>query len=248
MNPFTFKNEDEEFKSLSINDAVSPTQCCCCICNMTNDATKDLSCCCAVQIKLGITIIGLLTILIAAIRITAQFLLMLNDQVAWWYCLVNLLLLIPQYNAAAFFVKWFAKDDIINRGNLGCSCILVVVSATLMAAWVTIYFTRIHEGDTVHYGSVSAEENPILYAKKNYILQELAWAVIIITSYSYFVCVSGRYANALKIERSKTEKNEMRKEKESKRRAEEDLDKATRDPNYKMMRYWLPDKNKADRE
>jgi hypothetical protein len=173
---------------------------------MTNDATKGLSCCCAIQIKLGITIIGLLTILIAAIRITAQFLLMLNDEVAWWYCLVNLLLLIPQYNAASFFVVWFAEDNIITRGNLGCSCILVVVSASLMAAWVTIYFTRIHEGDIVHYGSGNTEEDPVLYTKKNYIFQELAWAVIIITSYSYFVCVSGRYANALKIEMSKTEK------------------------------------------
>merc|ERR1739838_995352 len=75
---------------------------CCCICNCATKATEGVTCCCVVPIKCGITTIGVFTIFLAAIGISAQFFLMLNDQVKWWYCLVNILLLIPQYIAASF--------------------------------------------------------------------------------------------------------------------------------------------------
>merc|ERR1712146_310312 len=125
------------------------TQCCCCICNCQTKATEGITCCCVVPIKCGVTIIGLFAVFLAAISISAQFFLMLNDQVKWWYCLVNLVLLVLTYIAAAYFIVWFGKDSVATRGNLACSCIMVIVSASLLAAWAIVYFVWIHEGDTV---------------------------------------------------------------------------------------------------
>jgi hypothetical protein len=208
FNKFFPADEEEEWKSLDKDTTGEPvlSQCCCCICNCATKATEGVTCCCIVPIKCGITTIGVFTILLAAIGISAQFFLMLNDNVKWWYCLVNILLLIPQYIAASFFIVWFGKDTIASRGNLGCGCIMVVVSQALIAAWVIIYFVWIYEGDTVYYGWGTTEEGYIKYAKKYYIFRELAWAVIICTLYSYFICICGRYAAALKTEKDKAEK------------------------------------------
>jgi hypothetical protein len=86
-------------------------------------------------------VIGFSTILFTAIRISAQFYLMLSDQeVMWSYCLVNLLLLTPQYFAATYFVVWFNKETITSRGDLGRACTLVAVSSSLLAVWYLIYF------------------------------------------------------------------------------------------------------------
>merc|ERR1719327_516936 len=241
--------DDEMYRSLNSEEGEPVLQqCCCCICNCATKATEGVTCCCIVPIKCGITTIGVFTILLAAIGISAQFFLMLNDNVKWWYCLVNILLLIPQYIAASFFIVWFGKDTIASRGNLGCGCIMVVVSQALIAAWVIIYFVWIYEGDTVYYGWGTTEEGYIKYAKKYYIFRELAWAVIICTLYSYFICICGRYAAALKTEKDKAEKKEWLKQKESKRRAQEDLDKAAKDENYGDMKSFIARTDKKDRK
>jgi len=207
-----------------------------------------MTCCCLVPIKCGITIIGTVAVVLACIEISAQFFLMLNDQVKWWYCLVNILLLIPQYIAASFFIVWFGKDSIQSRGNLGCACIMVVCSQALIAAWVIIYFVWIYEGDTVYYGWGTTQEGYIKYAKKYYIFRELAWAVIICTLFSYFICISGRYATALKEPKEKDEQKRWQKEKESRKRAQEDLDKAAKDEKYGSMRKYIENVNKKDKK
>jgi hypothetical protein len=256
MNPLNQFNkmfppdEEDDWKSLDKETTGTPvlSQCCCCICNCATVATEGVTCCCVVPIKCGITTIGVFTIFLAAIGISAQFFLMLNDQVKWWYCLVNILLLIPQYIAASFFIVWFGKDSIQSRGNLGCACIMVVCSQALIAAWVIIYFVWIYEGDTVYYGWGTTQEGYIKYAKKYYIFRELAWAVIICTLFSYFICISGRYATALKTEKDKVEKKQWTKEKESKRRAQEDLDKAAKNEEYIDMKNYIDRVNKKDKK
>jgi len=183
-----------------------------------------MTCCCIVPIKCGVTTIGILTILLAAIGISAQFFLILNDRVAWWYCLVNLILLVPQYIAASFFIVWFGKDNVNNRGTLGCTCIMVVVSQALLATWAVIYFVWVYEGDTVYWGWGTTEEGYIKYQKKYFIFRELAWAVIVLVAYSYFICVVNRYSSNLRAERSDEEKADFKKKKADEVRAEQALD------------------------
>jgi hypothetical protein len=76
----------------------------------------------------------------------------LNDRVAWWYPIVNLVILIPLVLAAAFYVSWFAKDERLSRTQLTVACILTIISISLYAAWTIIYFVWIYKGNTVYYG------------------------------------------------------------------------------------------------
>jgi hypothetical protein len=250
FNKFFPADEEDEWNSLDKKKTGTPilTQCCCCICNCATKATEGVTCCCVVPIKCGITTIGVFTILLAAVGISAQFFLILNDNVKWWYCLVNLLLLLPQYIAAGFFISWFGHDTIQTRGNLSCGCIMVIVSEALIAAWVIIYFVWIYEGDTVYYGWGTTEAGYIKFAKKYYIFRELAFVVIIITLFSYFICICGRYSTALKVEKDKAEKKQWVKTKLSRQRAQDDLDKHAKNKDYINVKAELEKQNKKDRK
>jgi hypothetical protein len=227
------KDEAEDFRSLNEEEGKPVfSQCCCCICLCHNKATDGVSCCCVVPIKAGIMSIGVLTIVLAAITISTQFFLMLNDQVAWWFPLVNLFLLIPTYVAASFFVVWFGKDCVSSRGRLYCGCIMVIVSTSLVAVWAVIYFVWIYKRDTVYYGWGRDEANYLKYQKKYYIFRELLYAVIVITAYAYFLCVSLRYAALLKAERSDEEKVEYVLDQKRREAANKHLD----DKNLKFER------------
>ena len=72
--------DDENFKSLNKSTGKPVLQqCCCCICNCQTVATEGMTCCCIVPIKCGITTIGIFTLALAIIGISAQFFLILND-------------------------------------------------------------------------------------------------------------------------------------------------------------------------
>ena len=192
-----------------------------------------MTCCCCIPIKCGINTIGIFTVALAAIGISAQFFLILNDQVKWWYCLVNLVILTLDYIAAAYFFVWFGKDSVANRGNLACACIMVIVAAVLCATWALVYFIAIHDGDTVYYGWGTTEEGYVKYQKKYYIFRELAWCVIVVTCYAYFICVCGRYASALREDKTETETIAYKKMKARELEAEKALDEEAKNKGKK---------------
>jgi hypothetical protein len=185
---------------------------------------------------------------LAAISISAQFFLMLNDQVKWWYCLVNLILLVPTYIAAAYFIVWFGKDCVSSRGNLACSCIMVIVSSSLVAAWAIIYFVWIHEGDTVYYGWGTTEEGYVKFQKKYYLFRELAYAIIVVALNSYFICICNRYAKLLREERSKEENEAYKKQKSREQAAEEALDAKAKNGGVTPKKPKDKKKKKKDKE
>merc|ERR1740123_1956854 len=96
------------------------------------------------------------------------------------------------------FVLWFGKDDISNRGRLACGCILVVISTSLVAAWAIIYFVWIYKQEYVYYGWGTPESGYLKFQKKYYIFRELLTAIIILTCFSYFICVTSRYRDLLR--------------------------------------------------
>lgn len=215
----------EEFRSLNSEEGKPVfSQCCCCICLCHNKATDGIACFCCVPIKAGVTAIGVLTLILAAVQISCQFFLMLNDLVAWWFPLVNIFLLIPTYVAASFFVVWFGKDCVSSRGRLYCGCIMVIVSTSLIAVWSVIYFVWIYKKDTVYYGWGTTEEGYLKFQKKYYIFRELLFAVIVITLWSYFLCVTVRYADLLKTERSLEERVDYLNDKAYREQANTHLD------------------------
>jgi len=124
---------------------------------------------------------------------------------------------------------------------------MVIVSQSLLAAWAIIYFIWIHTGDTVYYGWGTTEEGYVKFQKKYYLFRELAWAVIVIGLFSYFICIVGRYSTALKKALTKEQKEEYKKEKDWKKKAEEALDAVNsgkKDPYAKP--HWIKKDKKKD--
>jgi len=199
------------------------SQCCCCICHCSDSLTEGATCCLVIPLKAGITFIAVLTVVLVAVQISQQFFLMLNDQVKWWYPFVNVCLYLPTYTGASFFVVWLGKDDITARGRLFCGCILVVVSTSLVAAWAVIYFVWIYKQEYVYYGWGTPESGYLKFQKKYYIFRELLYAVILLTCYSYFICVTMRYRDLLREELNDEEKAENVKAKDYRKRATEAL-------------------------
>jgi len=127
-----------------------------CVCY--NDLTEKLTCCCCCPIKFGVQFIGGLTMVLTFYYISWNFFLILNDQVAWWFPVVTITLLIPLYLASAFFVNWFIKDTLSSRSKLTASIILSLVSIFLVALWNVIYYTAIYKRDEVFIGYGVAED------------------------------------------------------------------------------------------
>jgi hypothetical protein len=215
---------DDAEKYKAKENAPIYTQCCCCICHCSDELTDDEVCCLLVPLKAGITFIAIITVVLIAVQISQQFFLMLNDQVKWWYPFVNVVLYAPTYIGASFFVVWLGRDDISNRGRLACGCILVVISTALVAAWAIIYFVWIYKQEYVYYGWGTPESGYLKFQKKYYIFRELLSAVIILTLYAYFICVTSRYADLLREERTEEDKKAYKKEQEYRQKAQTWLD------------------------
>jgi len=208
MNIGSTPNDDLEYEDVGATAVFS--NCCCCICQCSDSVTKDEVCCFFVPLKAGVVFIAILTVVLIAWQISQQFFLMLNDQVKWWYPFVNVILYIPTYTGAAIFVSWIGKDDVANRGGLFCSCILVVISTALVAAWAIIYFVWIYKQEFVYYGWGTPESGYLKFQKKYYLFRELLWAIIIICAYSYFICVTMRYRDLLRQKRQDPEAHKLR--------------------------------------
>merc|ERR1711934_1108793 len=140
------EDSDDEYSSVKQREEL--TACCCCMCVCQTDITKELTCCCC-PIKFGVQFIGGLTMVLTFYYISWNFFLILNDQVAWWFPVVTIALLIPLYIASGFFVNWFIKDTLSSRAKLTASIILSLVSIFLVALWNVVYYTAIYKRDEV---------------------------------------------------------------------------------------------------
>merc|ERR1719213_1478222 len=129
--------------------------------------------------------------------------LILNDQVAWWFPVVTITLLIPLYLASAFFVNWFIKDSLSSRGKLTASVILSLVSVFLVALWNVIYYTAIYKRDEVFIGYGVSEDKYQKFQKKYYLFKVLLESAILLALYAYFQCVIQRYKGLLRVEKPK---------------------------------------------
>merc|ERR1712176_1611274 len=157
----------------------------------------------------GIQVIGGLTILITFYYISWNFFLILNDQVAWWFPVVTIALLIPLYIASGFFVNWFIKDTLSSRGKLTAAIILSLVSIFLVALWNVIYYVAIYKRDDVFIGYGVSEDKYQKFQKKYYLFKVLLEAAILLALYGYFMCVIQTYKNLLREEKEKKEDEMM---------------------------------------
>ena len=206
------EESDDDYKSIPRKENL--TACCCCFCNCDNDKTAKLTCCCCCPIKFGVQFIGGLTMLLTFYYISWNFFLILNDQVAWWFPVVTIVLLVPLYIASGFFVNWFIKDTLGSRGKLTAAIILSLVSIFLVALWNVIYYTAIYKKEDVYIGYGVSEEKYQKFQKKYYLFKVLLDSAILLALYAYFQCVIQTYKDALRL--AKPEKMEEEKKEEKK--------------------------------
>ena len=191
-NTSLLKNEDT--KSVDSNPYVDDI-CCCCICQCSTKKTEDLSCCGCFPIKCGLVTIGGLTITLALVLFIEIFYLLLMDDIHWWYVLVALVLCTPLIIAVAFFIVFYSNDTDDSRSRLYVSCMFVIITVVLLAAWNTWYFLAFFKANEVTYGT--PESGYWSQSKKQYIFFSIFLAAIISAVYAYFMCVAVTYKNAL---------------------------------------------------
>lgn len=190
-------SEDEEEPEKNYID------CCCCLCTCSNKKTGDLSCFVCLPIKFGIVLLGLFYFFLAIVVITWYFFMLLNQYIDWWFPAVALLLLAPLVVGTFFIVLFFIKDKRASRGKLGPACQLAIISLSLVAVWNLIYFVWLYkiDPDTVYQGM---NEGPYHKTPKRvYIFSILAETTILVAFFTYAICVTERYYDAMLPEESK---------------------------------------------
>merc|ERR1712010_377551 len=172
----------EDAEDVSIERTQELTPCCCCLCACSNEYTKDSRCCGCFPIKCGVLAIGIFTVLLTIYLVTMNFFLILNDYIHWY-----------------FPVVFFTKDTASSRGKLFTACMFGIISTALIAVWIVCYYVFIYKNDTVFTGQGDQQTNAYSkMSKKFYLFVVLAETTALCISYSYFICVTNRYAQKMK--------------------------------------------------
>jgi Ca2+/Na+ antiporter len=175
--------------------------CCCCICHCSVKETKDLGCCGCFPIKCGVVTIGITTIALFTAIFAEVFYCLLNDQFAWWYVLVAVILLVPFFIGVCFFISYYAEDTDSSRSKLFVSCQFVIYSSCALGIWNTCYLLWCYKYEDVSIGS--PDQGYYKQTKKSFIVWSLFLATAISFLWAYFLCVCRNYSQALKSDEQK---------------------------------------------
>ena len=200
--------EDGVSIARNLEDSLKP--CCCCLCSCSNEYTKDSSCCGCFPIKCGVVSIGIFTVLLTIYMVTMNFFLILNEYIHWYFPVVILVLLAPMCIGSSFFVVFFTKDTAASRGKLFTACMFGIISTALIAVWIVCYYVFVYKNDTVFTGQGDPQSNSYSkMSKKFYLFVVLAETTALCIAYSYFICVTNRYADNMKGKEEEEAKEEM---------------------------------------
>merc|ERR1712167_237849 len=212
-------------EDVSIEREQELTPCCCCLCACSNEYTKDSRCCGCFPIKCGVLAIGIFTVLLTIYLVTMNFFLILNEYIHWYFPVVILVLLAPMCIGSSFFVVFFTKDAASSRGKLFTACMFGIISTALIAVWIVCYYVFIYKNDTVFTGQGDPQSNSYSkMSKKFYLFIVLAETTALCIAYSYFICVTNRYADKMKCEEE--EEAEDKKEDDDKKEDAPAMDEA----------------------
>ena len=200
--------EDQVSIARNLEDSLKP--CCCCLCSCSNEYTKDSSCCGCFPIKCGVLTIGIFTLLLTIYMVTMNFFLILNEYIHWYFPVIILILLVPMCIGSSFFVVFFTKDTASSRGKLFTACMFGIISTALIAVWIVCYYVFIYKNDTVFTGQGDPQTNSYSkMSKKFYLFVVLAETTALCIAYSYFICVTNRYAQNMKGKEEEEEAEKM---------------------------------------
>lgn len=182
-------------------------------------------------IKCGVTIIGIIALTLAVVLFTYNFFLLLNDYLAWYYPVINLVLYVPIVIACSFFVVFFTRDRSSTRGKLMTACMFIVISIVIKTIWTFIYIYYFYKQELVYLGMNDPAENKYIhFTKKYYIFLEISYAIVIVVFFAYFMCVVERYDTLMEPEKKEemmmSEKAMSEKSKKSSEKAMSEKSKA----------------------
>merc|ERR1712216_989942 len=181
----------------------------------SNEYTKDSKCCGCFPIKCGVLTIGIFTVLLTIYMVTMNFFLILNDYIHWYFPVVILVLLVPMCIGSSFFIVFFTKDTASSRGKL---------FTALIAVWIVCYYVFIYKNDTVFTGQGDPQSNSYSkMSKKFYLFVVLAETTALCIAYSYFICVTNRYAQKMKGKEEEEAEEKMEEMMMAEEKAPEDM-------------------------
>ena len=223
-------SEDEKQSTQESEDDPTPedilSPCCCCLCVCSNKFTEDRSCCGCFPIKCGVVTIGIFTFLLTLVLVCWNFFLFLNDYIHWWFTFIVLLLYIPLIIGAAFFVCFFTEDKKSTRTMIMSACILIIVSLVLVVSWYLIYFIWIYKKDGFYQGMGNPSDNVYTKSnKKTFLFTFLGETVGLLALYSYFLCVTTSYMQAMHGPEKEAEPEASEKKSETKKSSEKGSEK-----------------------
>lgn len=158
--------------------------------------------------------------MLALVLISYNFFLILNDYFAWYYPVVILVLYVPIVLACCFFVVFFTRDKSSTRGKLVTACMFIIIAVVLKTIWTFIYIYYLYKQDVVYLGiNDPAEHKYIHFTKKYYIFLEIAYAIIIVTFFAYFMCVVERYYDLMKVPEKEEEEKAMSEKSEKSKKS-----------------------------
>jgi hypothetical protein len=214
--------EDQVSIARNLEDSLKP--CCCCLCSCSNEYTKDSSCCGCFPIKCGVLSIGIFTLLLTIYMVTMNFFLILNEYIHWYFPVIILILLVPMCIGSSFFVVFFTKDTASSRGKLFTACMFGIISTALIAVWIVCYYVFIYKNDTVFTGQGDPQSNSYSkMSKKFYLFVVLAETTALCIAYSYFICVTNRYAQNMKGKEEEEAEEKMEEMMMAEEKAPEDM-------------------------
>jgi hypothetical protein len=214
--------EDQVSIARNLEDSLKP--CCCCLCSCSNEYTKDSSCCGCFPIKCGVLTIGVFTLLLTIYMVTMNFFLILNEYIHWYFPVIILILLVPMCIGSSFFVVFFTKDTASSRGKLFTACMFGIISTSLIAVWIVCYYVFIYKNDTVFTGQGDPQSNSYSkMSKKFYLFVVLAETTALCIAYSYFICVTNRYAQNMKGKEEEEAEEKMEEMMMAEEKAPEDM-------------------------
>jgi len=179
----------------SDEDEDETCNCCCCDCACSTRKTKDLSCWGCFPIACGVVSVGIAIIALTLYTFVETFYMLMNDNIHWWYVVVAVVLMVPEFIACTFFVTFFSDNTSATRGRLDVACYLTIITIVLMECWNLTYFLVWYKSNTIVWG---AQEFGFHQTKKQFLFWSLFWSAIIIAFLGYDVCLTRRYWHALK--------------------------------------------------
>lgn len=209
---------DDDASKLDDKECRCTYLCINCLCS--NNALRKLSCCGCFPISCGVYTIAVLIILLTILVFFEIFFMLQNDGMAWWYVFVCLCLLAPAVIGAAFCVMFIMRNRNWTRCLMVWACILFLISVVLIVSWNAIYFIFLSRKYQVTAGTekIGGHWGEYESTRKVYVFYMILFGLIVVAIFSYFICVTWTYKEALEndddddsTEQSEKEEDEMMK-------------------------------------